>query len=228
MSTASKTTGRPSAGYKNSAGKRVPGVTTILGRFKDSGGLIQWAYNCGLNGIDINEARDKAADAGSACHEMIHAHLHGQPFDRSTWDPEIILKAEHAFLGFLEWQKQTGLCLVASEVSLVSEKYQYGGTMDLANKVGGEVLLLDLKSGNGVYVEFLSQLGGYSLLWEEHHPEQKISGLQIVRVTKPETDEDPITFHHHYFSAEILPLVQRQFLIFREAYANDQRLKKML
>jgi len=33
----------PRKGYYTDAGKRVPGVTTIIGRFKDSGGLIHWA-----------------------------------------------------------------------------------------------------------------------------------------------------------------------------------------
>lgn len=33
----------PKKGYYTSSGLRVPGVTTIIGRFKDSGGLIHWA-----------------------------------------------------------------------------------------------------------------------------------------------------------------------------------------
>lgn len=33
----------PKKGYFTSKGERVPGVTTILGRFKDSGALIHWA-----------------------------------------------------------------------------------------------------------------------------------------------------------------------------------------
>lgn len=33
----------PRQGYYNAKGERVPGVTTVLGRFKDSGALIHWA-----------------------------------------------------------------------------------------------------------------------------------------------------------------------------------------
>ena len=33
----------PRAGYYTSSGERVPGVTTIIGRFKDAGGLIHWS-----------------------------------------------------------------------------------------------------------------------------------------------------------------------------------------
>ena len=38
---------RPKDGYKNNEGKRVPGVTTIIGRFKDSGALMYWAFEQG-------------------------------------------------------------------------------------------------------------------------------------------------------------------------------------
>ena len=33
----------PKGGYRNKAGDRIPGVTTILGRFKESGALMWWA-----------------------------------------------------------------------------------------------------------------------------------------------------------------------------------------
>lgn len=35
----------PKTGYYTSAGVRVPGVTTVLGRFKESGALIYWSWN---------------------------------------------------------------------------------------------------------------------------------------------------------------------------------------
>jgi hypothetical protein len=37
----------PSGGYHNKDGQRVPGTTTIIGRFKDSGGLMYWAKDQG-------------------------------------------------------------------------------------------------------------------------------------------------------------------------------------
>ena len=38
--------GRPDV-YRAADGKRVPGVTTVLGKFKDPGGLIHWAWELG-------------------------------------------------------------------------------------------------------------------------------------------------------------------------------------
>jgi hypothetical protein len=56
----------PKGGYRDADGQRIPGVTTVIGRFKESGGLIRWAYNRGREGEDLYDSRDKAAEAGTA------------------------------------------------------------------------------------------------------------------------------------------------------------------
>lgn len=221
-------TGRPKSGYVNAAGQKIPGTTTIIGRFKDSGGLIQWAYRCGKDGVDINSARDRAADAGTVCHEMIDAYLHSREFKANGYDPAIVKQAVHAFLGFLEWKAQTSLKLVAAEVSLVSEKHQFGGTFD-AGMMGDNLRLLDYKTSSAIYNDFLVQVAGaYSLLWQEHYPDQPIHGIDILRISKPESPDDPVSFHHCHWSAEIIPIAQEQFLLLRRAYDLDKRLKSFL
>ena len=52
----------PKAGYRDADGKRIPGVTTIIGRFKESGGLIRWAYGRGRDG-EAREPRDQLLGA---------------------------------------------------------------------------------------------------------------------------------------------------------------------
>jgi len=220
--------GRPKGGYKNEAGKKVPGVTTILSRFKEAGGLIQWAYNCGKEGIDINDARDRAADAGTATHQMIDDHLHGETFDRTAWKSNVLAKADHCFLAFLEWAEQSKLKLKAAELSLVSERHQFAGTFDAA-MIGGSLRLLDYKTASGIYTDQLIQVaGGYSLLWQEHFPSEPIGGIDILRISKPDAEDDPVSFEHRHFSAEIIPIAQKQFLLLRQAYDLDKRLKGLL
>lgn len=223
-----KPTGRPKAGYTNAAGQKVPGTTTIVGRFKESGGLLAWAHKLGLEGLSMHEARDRAADAGTACHSMIDAHLHGREFAPEGFQAGVLEKATHAFRGFLEWHQQSALKLIASEESLVSERHQFGGTFDAAY-VAGSLRLLDYKTSNGVYTDMLIQVaGGYALLWEEHHPDQPLSGIDLLRVSKPKQPDDPIAFEHRHWSSEIIPLAKRQFILFREAYDLDQRLRGLL
>ena len=221
-------TGRPKTGYRNKEGKRIPGATTVISRFKESGGLVQWAYKCGLDGLDINQVRDDAADAGTCAHEMIDCELHEKEFVSLHWantGTNTLDKAEHAFLAYLEWAEQSKLKLVASEVSLVSERHQFGGTFD-AVMACGTLRLLDYKTSNGIYADYLIQVAGaYSLLWEEHHPDQPLHGMDLLRISKPKGEDDPVSFEHRHFSAEVFKPCQEQFLLLRRAYDLDKRIK---
>ncbi len=74
---------RPKGGYKNKEGQRVPGVTTIIGRFKDSGGLMFWACEQGKaierGEIDkLYDKRDEAAEAGTIAHALVEMHISGE------------------------------------------------------------------------------------------------------------------------------------------------------
>lgn len=214
--------------YRTQDGKRVPGVTTILSRFKESGGLLHWAWEQGRDGKDYRESRDAAADAGTCAHAMIEADWHATPFDRSRYDEVVLKKADHAFLAYLAWKEQTGLVIQQAELPLVSERYRFGGTMD-AVLVGGSLCLGDWKTSNGIYPDHLLQVaGGYALLWQEHYADQPLAGVHILRFSKPKESDDPISFSHHYWSAEIFGICQEQFLRLREAYEADKRIAKLV
>ena len=218
----------PTQPYKTKDGKRVPGVTTILNRWKDSGGLLHWAWEQGRDGKDFRETRDAAADAGTAAHAMIEADWKGRSFDRQPYKPDTLAKADHAFLAYLEWKQQTGLTIVQGELPLVSERYSFGGTMD-AVLVGGNLCLGDVKTSGGIYPDYLLQVaGGYALLWQEHFPEQPLAGVHILRFSKPKADDDPVSFTHAFWSAEIFKVCQEQFIRLREAYDADKRIAKFI
>lgn len=225
MQQVEKTTGRPKEGYRNRNGEKIPGTTTIVGRFKDSGALIYWAWNCGKEGKDIRNEKDSAADAGSCTHEMIDCHLHNRKFLHGPWPALAIAKAEHAFLAYLDWADQNRLSVEASEISLISEQHQFGGTFDAVMR-GGHLRLLDYKTSNGLYPDMLIQVaGGYSILWAENFPDKPLAGIDLLRVSKPKAADDPVMFEHRHWSAELFPIAQEQFLLLRRAYDLDKRLK---
>lgn len=206
-------------------GKPVPGVTTVLS--KDVDGLLWWAWNAGREGKDWKELRQAAADAGTACHEMAECDFRGKPFDRSKYKPEILEKADHAFLGYLEWKEQTQLQVYRAEVPLVS-KLGFGGCFDAALS-HGKLYLGDFKTSNALHADMLVQVaGGYSLLWEEHFPDEKLHGIQIIRFSKPKEADDPVSFHVHHYTAEIFTLCQTQFLLLFDVYRNNRRLKGLV
>lgn len=217
--------GRPTDGYKID-GERVPGVTTIISRFKPAGGLIHWAWQQGRDGKNYQDTRDKAADAGTIAHDMVEADIYGAVYDAGTADPLLVEKARGAFMAYLEWKQQTQLSVAEAEVTLLSRRHRFGGTLD-ALFVRGALALGDWKTSNAIYADYLIQLGAYALLWEENYPERPITGgFHLLRFSKQEQADDPISFAHHYWSN--LDLAKEQFLLYRQAYENDKRLNKMV
>ncbi len=205
----------PTKPYHTSDGARVLGVTTILGRFKDSGGLIHWAWDCGVKGLDYRQIRDEAAAQGTAAHKLVEDQIRGRPIDLSSVDE----KTATAYRAFLQWAKSTRLTTVETEVSLVSERYRFGGTLD-GMLIHGELALGDWKTSNAIYPEYLCQLAAYGVLWEENFSDRPIlSGYHLLRFSKENLD-----FSHHFYAE--LTQARRAFLLMAELYPIMAALKK--
>jgi hypothetical protein len=217
----------PTSPYFNKAGKRLPGTTTILGRWKESGALLQWAFQQGRAGKNsLYDERDIAADVGTYIHALVEWHIEGEGPNRPVPDPSLdkdaVAKGLRGYDNFLRWEEQSGLFVVSWEKPLVSEKYQYGGTPDGMFEFKGRIALGDWKSSKKVYMDNILQLAAYIILWEESFPDQPITdGAHIVRFSKDYGD-----FEHRSF--DNLDLEKRQFLLLREAYANDQLIRKRI
>jgi hypothetical protein len=212
---------RPITGYKNAAGEKIPGTTTVIGRFKESGGLLHWAFKQGQSGAaTLYEERDKAAEAGTIAHDMIECDILKRERPAFVAAPELLIKAENAFNQFKEWQEQTRIEIVATERVFVSERYQFGGTIDaIGRDMKGRIVLLDWKTSNSVYQDYLIQLAAYALLLEECEPAMTPSAFHLLRVAKESAD-----FAHHFFGE--LEDAKKAFILMRELYDIDKRLKK--
>lgn len=212
---------RPIHGYKNAAGKKIPGTTTVIGRFKDSGGLLQWAFKQGQSGAShLYEQRDTAAAAGTIAHDLIEHTILGKKFEPGPLDADLLTKAQNAHAQFLEWYSQSRIEIVATEHVYVSERYQFGGTVDaIGRDTQGRIVLIDWKTSNAVYQDYLIQLAAYALLIEECQPEWTPQAFHLLRVSKESAD-----FTHHYFGE--LEDGKRAFELMRELYEIDYRLKK--
>ncbi len=209
--------GRPRAGYYLADGERVPSVTTIIGRLKESGGLIHWAWKLGMAGTDYREVRNAAADAGTIAHAAVEAWLHGETYTFGA--DEIGQKASKAYGAFLDWATQTNLRVTHTETPLISERHKYGGTFD-ALLVQNDRAMGDWKSSNNCYPEYLIQVAAYGKLWEENHPDEPITGgYHLLRFDKEFGD-----FHHHWWSE--LDRAWDAFLHLRALYEIDKELKK--
>src|SRR3954466_9022885 len=96
------------AGYYTKDNKRVPSVTTIISKFKESGGLIHWAWDLGMQNKDYRQVRDDAASAGTLAHSLVEQWITRQPL-AIEGDEDTTKKAYNAFNIFLEWAEQTKL-----------------------------------------------------------------------------------------------------------------------
>lgn len=169
--------------YYNKAGKRVPGTTTISGILDKSRFLVPWANKLGLQGIDSRKCVDEKANAGTCAHLMILCHVEHREQDLRSFTQFEIDQAENSFLKYLDWEKRHAVEAIASEKQIVSEEYQFGGTIDSYCKVDGRLTLLDFKTCKAIYDEHWLQVGGgYGILLEEAGlPYEEVRILQVGR-----------------------------------------------
>lgn len=216
------------------AGERFPGTTTVIGRFKDSTGLLQWAFRQGQSGASsLYENANKAADIGTACHAMIEAHINYS----DAYEALALIdlpddgkeKAKNAFGMYLKWERQAKVKMLSKyqEIQLVSPTYRFGGTPDAIAEVDGEVVLLDWKTSNGIYSDYLIQLAAYQHLI--NHGVRMDTGEPMgVTVSKGaylcRFSKDYPDFEARYFGS--LDDEWLQFTRFREAYEADRKIRK--
>lgn len=216
--------------YRLQDGTRVPGVTTILSRFKESGGLIHWAWNLGMEGKDYREERDAAADAGTMGHQLVEADIKGTvPAIKSAeamklTDEEWQTRYENglrALEAYKTWKEGSRVEIIGSELPLVSERLRVGGCIDAVATINSELSLLDWKTSNRLYADYLIQIAAYREIWNENHPERLIESAHLVRFDKVYAN-----FAHHYFGPEVLDEAVKAFRLMRELYDIDAFLKK--
>lgn len=219
---------RPTSGYRIN-GHRVPGVTTIIGRFKDSGALLWWAFGQGQAAQrgEINslyDKRDEAANAGTIAHDMFETHILGgdkadieQHLDGAT--DAVRAQARQGYANAVDWLRDTRIEITDTERALVSKEYRFGGTVDAVGRDSqGNVILLDWKTSGGVYADYLIQLAAYGWLLKENDGID-VSSYHLARFDKVHAD-----FAHHKWSD--LSDAWEQFKLFRQAYDLDKNLKK--
>jgi len=168
--------------YKNAAGTKLPGVTTIIG-ILDKPALISWAWKLGTEGIDWRTVRNKAGGVGTLAHYFCECDLTGVKPDPDVvkeYSPVDVSKAETAYIAYLEFRDSNKLTPIKTELALVSEQYQFGGCIDCYAKILGKLTLLDFKTSKGIFPEMICQVAAYKALLEENgYPVEQVDILQI-------------------------------------------------
>lgn len=191
-----------------------------------------WAWKQGQDGKDFREERDKAADAGTIAHALASADIKGEllPGPAETDDEASWTSAKAAFEAYLEWKEMTRLEVIHSEISFISEKFRYGGTIDAVAKFGDRYELIDFKHTNGTHPEHIIQVAAYKQLIETGEPFQHdgpfsavdISGIHLLRFSKRGD------FHHSYYGAGRMVIPWMAFLNLRALYDYKKEIEGMV
>jgi len=181
--------------YKTADGTVVPGVTTILGMWGEGQySLMAWCRKEALAGNDPNLISAEAATIGTITHEMVAGKILGYEPDLTNYAPNHLQKARNGFDGFIMWNKDYTINYTDVERYVVSEKYRFGGALDLLGTRDGKTILLDLKTGNGVYKTHKAQVSAYKHAYEE------MTGIKIDECHILNTNRETGAFTHYSLS----------------------------
>src|SRR3990167_9267980 len=212
--------------YKNKDGVRVPGTTTITG-VMEKPALVPWANKLGLQGIEVGKYVDDLATIGTLAHYLIECHIRSQiegkkiEPDLSDYTPNQVDSAENCFIKFIDWESKNKVVYLKSELGLVSETYQFGGTVDAYAIVNCRKTLLDFKSCKGIYSEHFTQVaGGYSVLLIDNG--LPVEDIRIIRVGRTEEEGKEAEERQ----ASQVDLHVKRFHICRELYEVNKLLNR--
>lgn len=205
--------------YKNKEGKRIPGTTTITGVLNKPA-LVPWANNLGLQGINVKDYVDDKADIGTLVHEMMFCDLKGEKVNTSYYTATQIEIAKNSFKKYINWKKQHTIESIVLEYGMVSEKYQYGGTIDNYCLFDGVPTLIDYKTSKALYSEMFIQVAAYRQLLMEHG--HKVRNVAILRVGRDELEG----FEYYEITKEKLDLSWELFSHCLGIYNLKKQLKK--
>jgi hypothetical protein len=204
--------------YKISDGTPVPGVSGVTNVFNKPA-LPYWANNIGLQGIKIRDYVDELADVGICAHYMIECFYRGTEPILGQYSQDQIDLAKVCFAKFLKWQNENNFKPIEMELELVSEKYKYGGRIDLYGELHNKLTLLDIKTSKAIYPEHYTQVGGgyKRLLTENNMP---VESVRILRVGRKESEG----FECAEMSPHIGELHDRRFILGREILEINKEL----
>ena len=171
--------------YKTSDGRPCVGVTTVLGVMAKPA-LVKWANKLGLDGYDVDKWVDALAQIGTLIHYMVECDIKEEKPNFSDSSPNQISAAENAFIKWLMWRDKNKFELIGSEMQLVSESLEYGGTLDIFAKVNGVPTVLDIKTSKGVYSEQRTQVVAYKKLLQENGHDVRDS--RVIRIGRDENE----------------------------------------
>ena len=103
----------------------------------------------------------KRGDEGAEIHTLISNAIHNKEVKATP-------RSESSLAAFRLWRKTSGIDLYFTDVFVYSHQFQYSGFIDaIGMDAAGDVVIVDFKSGKGMYNSYALQLAAYCKALEE-------------------------------------------------------------
>jgi len=170
--------------FNKKSGKYQPSITTYLQIYPKGFGFNQWLKDLGNNADQVLE---RAQIQGTNIHEAINALNKGEVLSWTTGEKEnYTLQEWLMILKYEEFYRTYKPRVIESEISLVSDELEVGGTLDLICELNGEIWYIDHKSGKSIFKTNKIQLAAGLKLWNSQRKEQitRIGCLHLQAQTR--------------------------------------------
>lgn len=178
--------------------------------------------------------KKEAGSIGSEAHKWIEEFTKrvsapDPPYDPEGWPPEnsILLPPDGTPVrscvdDFLQWFQGRKIEFIERERPVYSRRHRFSGRLDGIARVDDVLTLVDYKTSNGVYPEYVLQIGAYAGAYQEETG-ARLEKAIILRLGKSDGE-----FEAHEFSASELRRAYGGFLAALQLFRALERFKKRL
>jgi hypothetical protein len=142
------------------------------------------------------EEFEEAGELGSQAHDFIEKVIKSIITGDTARTDELLAKmpederAANACVAALTWMSENNVQWISSERKVYSLEHNVAGTLDALAVVNGKLSIVDWKTSNYLYLEFLLQTALYQHAYEEETGE-KIEDRWVIRLGKEDAEFDP-------------------------------------
>lgn len=155
------------------------------------------------------EELDAASDTGHSAHNWIEQYVKSVLRGDESRKHELLAKfpqdprAANCCIAAITWMADHNVCWICTERKVFSRKHRYAGTMDGLARIDScadplcckeafkdRLSIVDWKTSNALYIEYLFQTAAYQQAYEEETGES-IEDRWVIRLGKEDAEFDP-------------------------------------
>jgi len=176
-----KTTGLPTY-------KFIPSVTWITSYVYKGIEYFKWLASLGWD--EAEAQKTEAGDKGSKVHNAIEILIKGgsvkltdKYYNNSKETDEELTPEEYgAIMSFKNWVDEAKPEFLSTELTVISKKYNYAGTVDCVCIIDKTLYIIDWKTSKNIYANMEAQLSAYRQALKEMGKKVETAKLAILQV----------------------------------------------